>query len=778
MAFILGTSLDDLLFDNPFEVDFIIAREGNDTIFLSNDGFDDTVLAQAGNDTILVGDRTGSNTIDGGSGIDTVDYAASGESITLNALGAIAKASGGVDRIESVEVIIGAIGAGIVNTIDGSPVEGFNNTGSFDVNLASNSLIINGIPSGPLSFTVQNFTNVVGTQNDDTITGDDQNNTFFGSLGNDTYNGGSISGTSLPDPAIDTLDYSDLDLIISLGNLGLINKTDAEGNVVGTDQLVGLGLDGLSPSIERIVGAQNLDNIIDGSPVAGFSNTGSFDIDLGANSLVINDVVVGTNLAFEVINFVDVRGTENNDTILGSSQDNTFFGSEGSDSFSGGSGTDTVDYSGANVGGVTLNNLGTISKGIGGVDTLDGGASGLSPSIERIVGDASETNTINGSPIAGFDNTGSFDIDLGANSLVINDVVVGTNLAFEVVNFNNVIGTQNDDTIVGNDQDNVFFGSDGNDTYDGSAGADVLDYSTAGLGLLTIQNGGSILKNFGDFGTDQLLGENGDPFNPSVESIIGTTGQFNIIDGTPIASPVIPGGGLNTGSFKIDLTVGDVTIENLPGGNSLQFNTQNFVDVVGTQNDDVIKGDDGTNILIGGAGDDVLFGEGSSSAGLDFLTGVAGTLQSDPLTSTFTIDFGPSGSNPGQGEIDLLTGGFGPDEFILGDAASGPFYVGGGNSDFAFISDFEQGVDLLGFDPNTPFLIIPGTLGDFEAFWDLNSNGIVDSADDLFAVLDLANTSGASLTTGISTNGTSLLANANIWEDSISNNAGSRSLIA
>ncbi|ERN43214.1 hypothetical protein KR51_00001110 [Rubidibacter lacunae KORDI 51-2] len=764
MTFISGTCGDDFLFDNPFDVDFIVARGGDDTIFLSNDGFDDTVLAQSGDDTILIGDRTGNNTIDGGSGVDTVDYSALGESITLNALGKITKASGGVDRIQSVEVIIGAIGAGIVNTIDGSPVEGFNNTGSFNVNLANNSLIISGSPGGPLSFTVQNFTNVVGTQNDDTITGDEQSNTFFGSLGNDTFNGGSLGGTTLPDNAIDTVDYSDLGLTISLENLGLINKIDAEGNVIGTDQIVGLGFGQLTPSIERIVGGQDLNNIIDGSEVGGFGNTGSFKIDLGANSLVIKNVVPGIDQAFEVVNFVDVRGTKNDDIIIGSSKDNTFFGSKGSDSFSGGGGFNTIDYTGANVGGVTLNSLGTITKGIGGVDRFDFDSppTSLVVSIDRLVGDATETNTINGATTAGFDNTVSFDIDLGANSLILNDVL-GTDLVFEVVNFDNVIGTQNDDTIVGNDRDNVFFGSDGNDTYNGSAGADVLDYSTAGLGLLTIQNGGSILKNFGDFGTDQIFGENGDLFDPSVESIIGTNGQFNIIDGTPI-----PGVGLNTGSFNIDLRVGNVTIDNLPGGNSLQFNTQNFVDVVGTQNDDVIRGDNGTNILIGGAGDDALFGEGSSSSALDFLTGVEGTLESDPVTGNFNIDFGPAGSNPGQGEIDLLTGGSGPDRFILGDATSGPFYVGGGNNDFAFISDFEPGVDRMVFDPNTPVITVAGTLGDFESFWDLNFNGILDSADDLFAVTDLADSAGSSFT-----NAHSLFANA-----SADDVAGSRTFIS
>ncbi|WP_198016765.1 calcium-binding protein [Rubidibacter lacunae] len=417
MATIFGTAGNDLLFDNLFQADIIVAFGGNDTIFLSNDGLGDTVFAGAGSDTISISDRTGSNAIDGGAGIDTVDYSTLGESITLQPLGTIAKASGGFDVIQSVEVIIGATGAGIVNTIDGSPIPGFNNGVSFDIDLASDSLILNGLPGGPIGFTVQNFANVIGTQNDDVIRGDNGINVFNGGEGDDVLFGGA-----------------------------------------GNDVLFGEGGDDLL-----------------------FGNAG-------------NDVLFG---------------------------------------------------------------------GVG------------------------------------------------------NDVLFGN---------------------AGND---VLFGEGGNDLLFGNAGNDVL---------------------FGGAGNDFLFGGAGN---------------------------------------------------------------------------DILNGGSGSNIIIQATSNLTLVAEVPA---VDFLAGVEGRVKTDPLTGDSVFDFGSSGTNPGRGEIDELNGDSGSDVFILGDANSGPFYVGGGNADFASISDFDPDLDKFILDPFTPVISIPGALGDVEAFWDLNFNGILDKADDLFAVVNFSDT--------------------------------------
>lgn len=322
MATIFGGFGNDNLRDGS-GMDSIFAFSGNDTIVLSNDGVSDVVAAGDGNDTIRIRDRAGSNSLIGGNGTDRVNYRPLNQSITVTALGQIQKAGGGIDQIVEFEVIIGDIGVGIVNTIDGSPIPGFSNAGFFDIDLSRNSLVIDGLGQ-TLSFEVVNFDNVIGTQNDDSIVGNRGDNVFFGSLGNDTLNGGPSSSD------FDTVDYSDLGELITLLPLGEIAK--GLGGTAGTDILGGVNGNPANASIEQIIGALGQFNLIDGSPVPGFANTGVFDIDLSANNLTINGLPGGA-LSFEVDNFFDVLGTQNDDTLVGDNDPsgNFFFAGEGND---------------------------------------------------------------------------------------------------------------------------------------------------------------------------------------------------------------------------------------------------------------------------------------------------------------------------------------------------------------------------------------------------------------------------------------------------------------
>jgi VCBS repeat-containing protein len=72
---------------------------------------------------------------------------------------------------------------------------------------------------------------------------------------------------------------------------------------------------------------------------------------------------------------------------------------------------------------------------------------------------------------------------------------------------------------------------------------------------------------------------------------------------------------------------------------------------------------------------------------------VQGTVGSDRITGTQNNDIfvgiGMNQLNSGAGEIDLLIGQGGADTFVLGSKTS-PFYVGGGDKDYALIQDFNQ----------------------------------------------------------------------------------------
>jgi len=306
MAFIFGTPFNNLLFDQN-SADVILAGAGNDTIYLINDGLTDSALGQQGNDYFYVLDRTGSNLVDGGTEFDTVNYSFLDESITLKAQGILQKASGGSDLLVSIESIVGDVGVGIVNTIDGSG----SGTASLDVNLSGNSLIVNGTGApSPLNFQVFNFNNVRGTDNNDKIVGNQNNNVFFGSRGHDIYDGGAAG--------FDTVDYSQLGQSITLKAQGIVDKGSA-----GVDQLLGNPTI-FTPSIDRIVGATGFSNLIDGR-VSGTTTT-SFNVDLAQETLTVSGI--GT---IKVANFVNVIGTANSDAIEGNAGNNILLGQQGND---------------------------------------------------------------------------------------------------------------------------------------------------------------------------------------------------------------------------------------------------------------------------------------------------------------------------------------------------------------------------------------------------------------------------------------------------------------
>jgi Ca2+-binding RTX toxin-like protein len=84
-----------------------------------------------------------------------------------------------------------------------------------------------------------------------------------------------------------------------------------------------------------------------------------------------------------------------------------------------------------------------------------------------------------------------------------------------------------------------------------------------------------------------------------------------------------------------------------------------------------LSGDAGNDSLLSGGGNDSI----SGGDGADFLCGA------ETLTG-------------GGGEIDTLTGGSGVDTFVLGDLSNN-YYTAGDSSEYALITDFEIGTDLM-----------------------------------------------------------------------------------
>ncbi len=215
-------------------------------------------------------------------------------------------------------------------------------------------------------------------------------------------------------------------------------------------------------------------------------------------------------------------------------------------------------------------------------------------------------------------------------------------------------------------------GGIGNDDLNGEAGYDTADYGALN-GAITLQAQGVVNK--GANGVDQLV---------AVERIDGNAAYAaqNTIDastGTSGSSASIVAN-LSTNRLDVNLSFG-----------TLHFDVFNFDNVKGTSGNDVITGNDRNNILVGANAFD---------------------------------------HEPGDDEVDVLTGLGGQDTFVVGDASIAYYqdaiFNDYGDDAYAQILDFQTGFDTLQ---------LKGGIGDYvfdsqSIFLD-NGNDIIDSGDDL-----------------------------------------------
>jgi Ca2+-binding RTX toxin-like protein len=289
------------------------------TIF--NDNFVGTIF----NDTFV--GSNGNDRFNGGSGFDTADYSnlrtffSAPQSITILPTGTILKGSLGTDQLTSVERIIANPFASN-NLIDASTAAA---PSFIDVDLSTSRLTVRNVPFlGTLNFTVNNFDDVSGTNQNDLIRGDSQSNrlrgnggndTFFGTTGNDTLDGGTGN---------DTADYRGLGRSITVRPTGIVEKRFA-----GVDDTI---------SMETIIA----DPLVGGNTID--SSTASLGASLSINLSTGRASVFGPfptiNRTF--LNFDDVIGTSGNDTIIGDFQANILNGSSGNDQISASGGNDTL----------------------------------------------------------------------------------------------------------------------------------------------------------------------------------------------------------------------------------------------------------------------------------------------------------------------------------------------------------------------------------------------------------------------------------------------------
>jgi len=623
-----GTSYSDTVTGGD-GADYLTGGQGNDVLRGGNgdDYFvhqygSDSLDGGAGNDRFYVSYQ-GTGTIVGGAGIDTLD-ATSG--LDMRGLTSIV----GVERLEvdSSYIIASATQLALFASIDSnvaSPLTPYNFyliqgagdlTGRF-VDALRDLNISGYYATSGLSFIVGpgfgGRVSLDGSSFGDTATGGDGNDVMSGNAGGDSLSGGAGNDTLSGGTGVDTLRGGD-------GDDRLNGGTDVDSFDGG------LGSDTIDYSYSGTAGAINLATQSATIEAETFTSIENAIGSQGAN------VITGSGAA----NILDGQGGA--DSILGGGGNDTIAGGSGSDTLNGEAGVDTVDYSytatagainlalqtttidtdtlagfenaigsqGANV--ITGSGAANILDGQGGDDSILGGGGN-----DTISGGAG-VDTVDGQvgiDTISFVNEAGGIINLATSTATIDGV------AEQILNFENVIGSDDGDTIIGSAIGNRLEGLVGNDTISGGDGADTI---------------------LGGDDNDVLNGEGG------IDSLDGGAGDDTyIVDaaGDTIAESANNGSDTVRSSISYTLAAGN-NVENLVLLGAATTGTGNELGntITGNGLANTLNGGGGADRLIGGLGNDTLVG----GAAVDTLAWTATTF---------------AGGDVAAAVIDVVTGGLG-----------------------------------------------------------------------------------------------------------------------
>jgi Ca2+-binding RTX toxin-like protein len=356
------------------------------------------------------------------------------------------------------------------------------------------------------------------------------------------------------------------------------------------------------------------------------------------------------------------------DELYGKGGDDMLRGVGGSHFLDGGDGVDTADYSHSAFG-VTVN----LVSGTG----LGGDAHGNQlVNIENLIG-TDRSDSLTG-------NAGANVLDGGAGADLLaggdgyDTVTYARSAAAVTVSLTTAAALGGDaqgdvlsgiEGLIGSAFNDTLAGSSGNDTLEGGAGADTL-YGSQGNDTASYASSATgVQVNLATGGVVTGGDATGDFLN-SIESLIGSAHDDVL-------------GGINSNSQLSGGAGNDV----LTGGGSLDGGTGDDVlrgDGVmnGGDGQDTLIGSDRDNTLLGGNGDDQLTG----GEGADILDGGAGfdraSYIDSPLAVTINLLLGIASAGDAQDDslisIEAIYGSRYADTMV-GDASNNTFYGGGGN---------------------------------------------------------------------------------------------------
>ncbi|MDD2829552.1 MAG: calcium-binding protein, partial [Sulfuricurvum sp.] len=571
--------------------------------------------------TIIAG--SGDNIIDGGGGNDTLSYINATGSIVISLLSTSPQATGasGNDTIFGFENVTGSAYADIItgdnnaNVLDG----GIGNdtvlydqaTAGVTVNLGLTTAQ-NTIGAG--TDTLLNFENLVGSNYDDTLSGNAQANIIHGGDGSDTISAGAGNDTIYGDAGNDFIGASAGDDYLDGGNgIDEIQFAQAGSGVtvdleITTQQATGGGGNDTILNFENVIGSNYNDTIYgtegdnyikgkagddiiygrggndfigggDGNDtVDGGNGIDTFTFENATGNITANlSITTAQNTGYgndTILNFENLDGSAYNDTLIGNSSDNQIKGNGGNDTINGGNGTDTALYTYAsNDYTIIGNNDGSISV----------------------------TNNITGSE-------GS-DILTNIEFLQFSDTIIDASL------FSNTPPTSSNATLTTNEDtakiltlSNFAF----TDIDSGDILTKIMITTLPAKGSLTF-NGYSVTLNQEIYAYD-ISGGNL-IFTPDANGNGNTYTSF----GFKVSDGIAYSATANTVTFNVTPIRDDLVLTGTAGSDTLNgdaIDAGSYDTLSGLEGNDTLLGLGGNDILSGGLGDDIMDG----GAGVDTLT--------------------------------------------------------------------------------------------------------------------------------------------------------------
>lgn len=274
----------------------------------------DDILTGDSHDNVIAG-LAGNDVIDGGGGINTVDYSNDFHGVTVDmSTGTATDGYGGYDTLANIQIVIGSHNDDSITGDGTTTVSYANSYSSVTIDLSA------GTATGDGNDTLINIHSVIGSPYDDIITGSSGDDIISGGGGNDYLDGGA---------GVNTIDYSH-----DPSGVAVDLYYGYDTNYAGSATLL---------NFQTVIGS-HYDDVINGD---GSTTTISYETALNG---VTVDLSMGTATGDgndTLSGIANVTGSSHDDTITGDSNDNILYGNGGNDYITGGAGADTFLFKGA-----------------------------------------------------------------------------------------------------------------------------------------------------------------------------------------------------------------------------------------------------------------------------------------------------------------------------------------------------------------------------------------------------------------------------------------------